>query len=200
MVVLLLIVVLVLAGSAIGSSVTGSDCSSGSLLDEFFSPSSSDQSQSDQSSSLFQSNLPDSGDTVSQNNLDISSQQKTGTGVLSYQQVAQLAVDAGFSGQDLVTAIAVCTAESGRNPDALNSNGTVAPREGSATDIFSVGLMQINLSAHHEYEGVNLFDPSTNMRAAFEIYSSERNTFQPWGGFTSGNYAKYLQSATSAVA
>jgi hypothetical protein len=93
--------------------------------------------------------------------------------------------------------VAVCFAESGGNPDALNSNGTVAPREGSGTDVYSVGLWQINLKAHKNYQSVNLFDPAVNANAMFQIFLSQG--LEAWGGYTSGNYQAYMDQARGAV-
>ena len=94
--------------------------------------------------------------------------------------IAGVASNAGFSGTDLAIAVAVAYAESSGNPDAVGDNGD------------SIGLWQINLPNHPEYQGVNLNDPQTNANAAFDIYSAAGNSFSPWTTFKTGAYTQYL--------
>ena len=101
--------------------------------------------------------------------------------------IAGVASQAGFSGLDLVTAVAVAYAESSGNPQAVGDNGN------------SIGLWQINLPNHPEYQGVDLTDPQTNANAAFAIYSAAGNSFSPWTTFKTGAYQSNLDQAQSDV-
>lgn len=92
---------------------------------------------------------------------------------------------AGFSGTDLSIAVAIAYAESSGDPNALGDNGN------------SLGLWQINLPAHPEYSGANLYDPQTNADAAFAIYQQAGNSFSPWTTFKTGAYAQYLGGSSS---
>lgn len=110
---------------------------------------------------------------------------------LSPQQIAQYAAQAGFTGVNLVTAVAVALAESGGDPGAVN-RGTPGHPENSQ------GLWQINLDAHPQYNGTNIMDPSSNAAAAFAV-SSGGNNFGPWSTFTNGSYKNYISQALAAI-
>ena len=96
--------------------------------------------------------------------------------------IASYASNAGFSGVDLAIAIAIAYAESSGNPDAVGDNGD------------SIGLWQINLPNHPEYEGSDLTDPQTNASAAYAIYQAAGDSFTPWTTFKTGAYSQYLGS------
>lgn len=110
---------------------------------------------------------------------------------LSTQQIAQGLRDAGFPEQVIPTMTAVTMAESGGNPYAHNPN--------AGTGDNSYGLLQINMLGgmgpeRRQWFGLNsddqLFDPSTNFRAAKKIYDSQG--IGAWGAYTNGSYKKYL--------
>lgn len=110
-----------------------------------------------------------------------------GGGNLSFSDIEGYASSAGFSGDDLNTAVAIALAESSGNPSAA----------GDATLGGSYGLWQINLKAHPEYTEAALMDPQTNANAAFAIYQAAGNGFSRWSTFNSGAYAQYLPAASS---
>ncbi len=101
-------------------------------------------------------------------------------------QLQQLAVNAGFSRDDLATAVAIALAESGGNPNAIGDNGT------------SYGLWQIHWSAHPEFDKARLFDPQYNANAAHDIYS-RRGGFSDWTTYKTGAYAQFLPSLAPPV-
>lgn len=109
--------------------------------------------------------------------------------ILSPSALASYAYAAGFRGSALTTAVAVAMAESGGDPAALNTSDPGTSR----------GLMQINLGAHPNYAGSNLFDPQTNFNAAYAVYHAAGNSFRPWSTFTNGTYAANLNIAQNAV-
>lgn len=113
---------------------------------------------------------------------------------LSPTAIAQLASDAGFSGQDLTTATAIALAESSGNPSAYNPE-TAA---GAPTGQGSYGLFQIFLTAHPEYSASDLLDPSSNASAAYSVYS-QAGGFSPWSTYISGAYQNFLSQAQAAV-
>jgi hypothetical protein len=110
---------------------------------------------------------------------------------LSVLQIAQYAQQAGFSGLGLVNAVAVALAESGGDPGAHCLNCAGVPED-------SQGLWQINLNAHPQYQGINMYDPLTNAKAAFAVSSGGSN-FNPWSTFTNGAYKKYLGVASNVL-
>jgi len=121
---------------------------------------------------------------------------------LSAGQIAQYAAAAGFSGADLVTAVAIALAESnGGNPNAYNKEPQDVPgnfgRSSPDDGLGSYGLWQIYLAAHPEFAGENLLDPQTNANAAYAIYAVAGG-FHPWSTFGSGEYGMYETPAMLA--
>lgn len=119
---------------------------------------------------------------------------------LSGSQVADHAYGAGFRGSDLVTAVAIAGRESSWMTGAHNPN--------RSTGDDSYGLMQINmidsLEAYRlQLFGLNakedLFDPATNMRAAYKLYDYRNNSFYDWGGYK-GNENDYSTDRPAALA
>lgn len=108
----------------------------------------------------------------------------TGIGKLSASELTDVASNAGFSGDDLNTAIAIALAESSGNPNALGDL--------NITPGGSVGLWQVNLKYHPEYTQEQLRDPQINAEAAFAIYQAAGNSFSPWSTFKSGAYLAHM--------
>jgi hypothetical protein len=116
---------------------------------------------------------------------------------LTGQQVAQLAYEAGFRGNDLVNMVAIAKRESGWRPRALNPNTSTRDR--------SYGLWQLNtlnsdmgrmedlmksLLGGMGYPTNNipqdfdvLYDPRVNAKVAYEFYKRNGNTLRPWGEY-----------------
>lgn len=115
---------------------------------------------------------------------------------LSAADIAQVAANAGFSGNDLTTAVAVALAESGGNPSAYNPETAAGTPQGQG----SYGLWQIYLKAHPEFSGVDLTDPNNNANAAFSVYSAAGSSFRPWSTFNNGAYQAHLVDAEGATA
>jgi hypothetical protein len=115
---------------------------------------------------------------------------------LPAEQIATYAANAGFSGADLATAVAVALAESGGNPGAYNPEPTA--KGGTPRGQGSYGLWQIYLRDHPEFAGANLYDPQTNANAAFAVYSAAGG-FRPWSTYKYGQYRAYLSNQPSAV-
>jgi cell wall-associated NlpC family hydrolase len=109
----------------------------------------------------------------------------------SDQQLVNYAQQAGFKGSELPTALAIIKAESGGNPNAINT----ANRNGT-TD---TGLFQIN-SVHSNWtKGMNLYDPLQNAKAAYKIYTDAGKSWSPWSTYNSGAYVKYLPKNTTTT-
>lgn len=119
---------------------------------------------------------------------------------LTYLQVAKLALDAGFRGQDAITVVAIAKGESDFETTATNFN--------HATGDHSYGLLQINMhnnlgpERRAKYNLPNneaLFDPATNFRVGFALYKAQGNKFTDWSVYTSRAYLAYMSGATIAV-
>jgi hypothetical protein len=113
---------------------------------------------------------------------------------LTPAQISYYAQNAGFTGQDLITAVAIALAESSGNLNNYNPETAAGAPQGQG----SYGLWQIYLYKHPEDAGVNLFDPQTNANAAFAIYSAAGG-FTPWTTYNSGAYQAYLVPAASVA-
>lgn len=106
---------------------------------------------------------------------------------LSADQISNYAASAGFSGDALVTAVAVALGESGGNPNAAGDGGN------------SIGLWQIYRPDHPEFDGWHLTDPAINAQAAFQVYSDAGGNFRPWSAFKNGSYQAFLATAQQGV-
>jgi hypothetical protein len=109
-------------------------------------------------------------------------------GKLTAGQIAQYASNAGFSGDDLRTAVAIALAESDGDPKAHGDTSL-----GSGTGSF--GLWQVYADAHPEFgpDFTGLYDPATNAQAAYQIFVL-RGSFRDWSTFDpkDGSTPKYL--------
>jgi hypothetical protein len=108
---------------------------------------------------------------------------------------AKVASRAGFSGDWLVTAIAVGMAESSCRPDAYLSNG---PTKGCPNGSTDRGLWQINGCWHPSVSKSCAYDAQCNANAAYRISSGGAN-WKPWVAYTNGRYKNYLDEARAAV-
>jgi hypothetical protein len=117
-------------------------------------------------------------------------------GNLSILQLIALAINAGWTGNDLATAVSVALAESGGNPNAYNPETAAKAPTGKG----SFGLWQIYLNAHPEFAGQNLYDPQTNANDAYQIYANAGNSFTPWSTFKNGAYEANLEAVNTAIA
>lgn len=121
-------------------------------------------------------------------------------GPMSPVDLARLASQAGFKGEGLRQMVATIFPESGGRPDAFNGNAGTGDR--------SYGLAQINMLGNlgperlkqfgiHRNE--DLFDPLTNLKAAYEV-SGHGTNFSPWSAWKAGKHQQYLDEADAAIA
>lgn len=113
---------------------------------------------------------------------------------ISIASIAQYAASAGFTGADLVTAVAIALAESAGNPNAQGDYGDPVAGQYNA-----FGLWQINTGENPQFAGQNLADPAVNASAAYALYAEAGNSFSPWSTFNSGKYQQFVSEAESAV-
>ena len=126
---------------------------------------------------------------------NISAQQSASSGgVMSKQQIKDLAVSQGFSPQDAAVVVGIAGGESGYDP--TNSTRRLKGGLYDTTGEDSVGLMQINWGYHKDSGWLQdlgitsreqLFDPATNMKAAKYLHSG-RGGFGDWTVFNKGIY------------
>jgi hypothetical protein len=114
------------------------------------------------------------------------------------RDIAQLAKQAGFTGQARIDAVAVALAESHGKPDAHNK---VPPDD-------SYGLWQINMRGslgpeRRKQFGIAkneaLFNPEINAKAAHSVYVDAGNSFRPWSTYVNQAFRLFLPRARKAV-
>ena len=106
---------------------------------------------------------------------------------MSYAEIRDVAVRAGFPDPDLATAVAL--AESGGDPGVV----------GDLNLGVSIGLWQINVKAHPALAAQgDLHNPDYNALAAMSVSASGTN-WKPWTTYRTGAYKQYLGKAAGAV-
>lgn len=110
---------------------------------------------------------------------------------LTDEEIAEVCAEAGWTGEALVTAVAVCLAESGGNTLAVNETGNTPPSRDR-------GLFQINDYWHPEIDDECAFDALCNASAAYDI-SSGGTDWTPWSAYQAGKYEVFLDRARAAV-
>jgi Lysozyme like domain len=106
--------------------------------------------------------------------------------------VAQAAHDAGFTGNDLVIAIAVAKAESGWRPSV------VSPRNPDGTK--DCGLWQIN-SIHKDLLRKNsCFDPKANARMARVVWRNANGSWSSWATYQHSKHLQFISEARTLAA
>lgn len=111
---------------------------------------------------------------------------------LTEREIALAAKQAGFPPDQIATATAVALAESGGNPNAVNT----ANRNGS-TDY---GLWQINTIHGSLLSQGNKFDPNDNAKMAYTVWSRAGNKWTPWSVYNSQRYLSFMPRASLAAA
>jgi len=135
-------------------------------------------------------------------------------GPMTFQQIsaaaqtcASYAAAAGWAnngvyGGNLVTATAVCVAESGGNPSIYycDGNGTVGtyPPVKCPGGSYDRGLWQLNSKAQPQVNDACAFQSTCNANAAYAI-SAQGATFSPWAVYDGTGYTRYIGAAQTAV-
>ncbi len=118
---------------------------------------------------------------------------RRGPNILKPEQIALVAQKAGFTGNNLVIAVAVALAESSGNANAM----------GDVTIGGSFGLWQIYCMAHpylippSSPDSVAWYDPYQNAQWAYRI--SGGSNWRPWSTYIHGTYRTFMPVARAAV-
>jgi hypothetical protein len=110
---------------------------------------------------------------------------------------AQVAWNAGFRNNPLVTAIAVAMAESSCNPNAQGWNGPDGYYCYNGS--WDRGLWQINDCWHPEVSNTCAYQSQCNANAAYTI-SSGGSSWSQWSTYNAGLHNQYISAAQQAVA
>jgi hypothetical protein len=116
----------------------------------------------------------------------------------------------GYFAGDLVTATAVCVAESAGDPKVYvcDQNGKIVGQGEyvagqpikcpAGTTSYDRGLWQLNSQTAASTTDKCAFDPVCNARVSY-LASSRGTSFVPWSSYDQNTYAKYIDAAQSAV-
>ena len=116
--------------------------------------------------------------------------------ILSANQIAGYAQQAGFTGSSLTTAVAIALAESQPSGNTQSYNPEIAA--GTPVGSGSRGLWQIYGYVHPQYNNDSLYDPLTNARAAYAI-SQQGHNFNAWSTYTNGSYLSKMAQAQAGI-
>ena len=97
---------------------------------------------------------------------------------------------AGFSGRDLVVAVAVAGAESGWRATATNVNTNASVDYG----MWQINSVHADLLASGDWR-----DPYSNAQMAHSVWADAGGSWTPWTTYTSGAYLSRLSAAQKAV-
>ena len=114
---------------------------------------------------------------------------------LSVSQAAGYARAAGFSGDSLVTILAIAMAESGLEPGAQGWNG---PTSGCPSGSVDRGLLQINSCYWPQFSDAQCYDPAGAFRAGWTI-SRGGTQFGDWATYVGGQYLAYVGQVRSQL-
>jgi hypothetical protein len=110
---------------------------------------------------------------------------------LTDAQLAGLAASVGFTGRDIVLAVAMALAESDGRTDATNANAN------GSTDY---GLWQIN-TIHPELLASGTWSvPADNARMAYSVFTDAGRSWTPWSTYNNGAYLKFYARGQTAAA
>lgn len=117
------------------------------------------------------------------------------TNILKPEQIALCASKAGFTGTNLVIAVAIALAESNGNALAIG--------DAQLDPYRSYGLWQINSHAHPNLIGLpanpsKWYDPFVNAKFAWKVSNGGSN-WKPWSVYIHGTYNSRLTAAKAGV-
>ncbi len=117
---------------------------------------------------------------------------------LSYGQVYQLARDAGLGKQAAITATAIASAESGRNPTAVGDTSLTDAKWGPSIGLWQIRSLHRDNGTGRSRDGSRLRNARFNARAMVAI-SGHGSDWGPWSVYNSGAYRSYLPGARAAA-
>lgn len=117
---------------------------------------------------------------------------------LSIEQVARVALDAGWQGEKAAIATAIAMAESGGRTDARGDTTITTSKWGPSIGLWQIRSLNAQRGSGGERDEVANLNPNTNARHAFAI-SSSGNNWRPWSVYSSGAYRAHLARARVAV-
>lgn len=120
---------------------------------------------------------------------EVQGSETTERGIGPHKELVDAAIKAGFTGEALLTAVAVALAESGGNRQAVSPQGAGGVRHW--------GLWQIN-DRDHTFDKTLIFDALYNAKFAFTISKGGRD-WTPWTTYRNNAYKTHLETARSSI-
>lgn len=117
---------------------------------------------------------------------------------LSINEVARLALDAGWSGSAAAIATAIAMAESGGRTDARGDTTIQTAKWGPSIGLWQIRSLKAEKGTGGLRDEIANLDPATNAKHAYIISEGGKN-WRPWSVYTSGAYLRYLAQAQAAV-
>lgn len=118
--------------------------------------------------------------------------------VLTPEQVARLALDAGLTAERAKVAVAVAKGESGFDTEAVGDEHLVNEKWGPSVGLWQIRSLNAQRGTGKARDETRLKDPAFNARSMAEISSGGTN-WQPWTVYKSGAYLAHLAVAGDAV-
>lgn len=120
---------------------------------------------------------------------------------MNIQSVVKVAKDAGFSGHNLVIAVAIAIAESSLNENALGDTTLTNRKWGPSYGLWQIRSLtnpnKYNYPDNLRVDDGSLCTPSKNAEAAFAIFS--KYGWEAWSTYKNGDYKKYMSKSLDAV-
>lgn len=117
---------------------------------------------------------------------------------LDAKTIAGIAVNAGFKGKAVETAVAVALGESSGRTDARGDVAIQTAEWGPSIGLWQIRSRKAESGKGSSRDATRLMDPGFNAKAAYQISSSGTN-FRPWSVYTSGAYLMHLPQAKAGV-
>lgn len=119
---------------------------------------------------------------------------------LSIEQVARIALDSGWNGEEAAIATAIAMAESSGNTAARGDTTITTSKWGPSIGLWQIRSLNAQRGTGGERDETANLDPSVNGRHAYTISGGSGNrTWRPWSVYNNGNYRKFLPQARMAI-
>lgn len=124
-------------------------------------------------------------------------------GILSATQLVPIAQRAGWTGNDLVIAVAVALSEGHMPGDPINTANSGAINRANSNGTVDYGIWQIN-SVHSSLLAADDWSlPSANASMAYKIWTERKaatgNGWTAWSSYNNGSYLTKMAVAQSAA-
>lgn len=118
---------------------------------------------------------------------------------LTPAQIAMYAKGAGFTGEDLVTAVAIAIGESGGRTDAKGDVTLQTEKWGPSIGLWQIRSLHAEKGTGGRRDELANYDPGHNAATAYALYKGRGYGFADWSVYNSGAYKGHLSAARAGV-